>query len=473
MRRNQQAYNPIDQIFSQKLSGHSSAFSPKIWENIQADLIAQNGGKKRAAWIIWLLGAILIFASIAALLIQGNGDNFNTPHSSNQFILTQNDQAEEGESQKSFNNATSILSEDNTNTEEETALASSDISFTGETKKSLIENKTEISSNQTNKLHKELAELADLAIESFEEVSSKQNFESTSLQTMLPSRKMVFFDPLPGTTGNNFISSVSAVLLPTLFAKKIDPSDCPDFSSRTKGEMSMDVYYSSDFPLRTLAPINSEFDGYAFARDETETELYSFSLGVRAAYHVSPSIAIRAGLHYSQINERFNFEDPNSQQVKTIITIDSSFINGMWEITRDTQRVNLTGVSEIQHYNRYRMLDIPILLSYEYVTDKFDLSVNGGVMLNLLFKKKGRFLDANLMPASFDSGDPSQFNAFKKNIGLSIYGSFTFAYKLNPQWSILIEPNMRHYVNQVSLNSYPLKQSYTTIGVATGVRYHF
>ncbi|MBK8854323.1 MAG: hypothetical protein IPN10_09520 [Saprospiraceae bacterium] len=84
--------------------------------------------------------------------------------------------------------------------------------------------------------------------------------------------------------------------------------------------MSLDVYYGNDIPLRSMRARESAFTNLVNKRKETETPLYSYSLGARLGFRMSEKFNIYTGAHFSRINEKFEYTDPESSQTKVVKT---------------------------------------------------------------------------------------------------------------------------------------------------------
>ena len=119
------------------------------------------------------------------------------------------------------------------------------------------------------------------------------------------------------------------------------------------------------------------------------------------------------------------------------------------------------------------MIDIPLIVGYEMNMGRYNLSINAGAFINIRFSQKGRFLTPEGTPATFTGNIPGAFNAFKTNLGLSLYGSVAVYYALTDNMDLMIEPRIRYYLNPVTLDSYALDQSYFTGGLITGLRFKF
>ena len=255
---------------------------------------------------------------------------------------------------------------------------------------------------------------------------------------------------------------------------EFDPPECPTFTFGTESGMYIDFVYSHDYGMQSLTAKSQEFNPYVGERENTESPLYSFSAGVRISYISGSGLGLKTGINYSQINEKFEYLDPDASLIRTIITIDTLLVGGVPTVVSDTSTIRIPGSLDITAYNRYKFIDIPILLTYEaYLTEKFYYNINAGALINLSFTQKGRFLDPSGDPVWFTSSDPTGYDAFKSSAAISLYGSIGLHYQLSSTFDLIIEPNFRLFTGSLTNESYPLEQKWLTGGLITGLRYKF
>ncbi|MCO6493954.1 MAG: hypothetical protein J5I98_36380 [Phaeodactylibacter sp.] len=242
-----------------------------------------------------------------------------------------------------------------------------------------------------------------------------------------------------------------------------DPK-CAEFGRGSWG-LYFDALLSPDLTFRRLQPRDPEFEEYANTREETESNMYAFSGALRLSLVSDRGLALRTGLNYSQINERFSFVNGSEEVIETINNYDQEGNI----ISTDT--IIKIGTRRKITQNHYRMLDIPFLLGYEFTSGKLKVSANGGAYLNLLFRQKGDFLSpGDLQPVRFDSGDPNAYPAFKQQVGLGWYGSVGFAYQMGPNLQLVVEPHVKVFPKSVTRDQYGVQQRYMTTGLFVGVR---
>lgn len=291
-----------------------------------------------------------------------------------------------------------------------------------------------------------------------QDASSQNTAQHASPPAVRPVREESLFD-LPSPLAQqpaNPLSIFDAIFSP-------DPK-CAEFG---KGHWNiyLDALVSPDLTFRQLQPRDPEFEEYVNTREETESNLYAFSGALRLSLVSDKGLALRTGLNYSQINERFSYINGSEEIIETINNYDQAGnIISTDTIVRIGTRRKVT-------QNHYRMLDIPFLLGYELTANKLKVSVNGGAYLNLLFRQKGDFLSPqDLQPVRFDSGDPDAYPAFKQQAGLGWYGSVGFAYQAGHNLQLVVEPHIKVYPKSVTRDQYGVQQRYMTTGLFIGLR---
>ena len=449
----------FDKIIKDKLQFHKSKVDPILWDKIEAQLPGKEESRRVPFW--WTNTAI-----IAGLIFVGTLVWFMGNHA------TTNDRAPVTSSMKSVvSNASTSTAETqlSDNIASKKTTSSSFISSSRIVKENNVNSNSHTSSTSTNN--------------SFENHSSN-TFENEILYDdfNVLNQKDDQFIQQAGTfvKSQSTIDAASEIDIHRVYpypskSKKIVIKDnCLDDFNHGKKGAYLEVYYGNDFPIRTLAARDASYNQVVQSRKETETPLYSFSLGARLGFNLDKHLRLMTGVHYSQINEKFEFVDPESSQTKIVKTIlyikdgegmikDSTF-------TYDTIYIPGTLIYKIK--NQYSMVDLPLLLGWQaYTSDKMCIYVNAGVFANLAFKKEGMALvDDRYVVRTFK--DMSS-NTFNHSLGISTYLGAQFCYRLQSGFEVFLEPNVRIQHRGLTTKDYPVKQNYTTPSVLIGTKYNF
>ena len=171
-------------------------------------------------------------------------------------------------------------------------------------------------------------------------------------------------------------------------------------------------------------------------------------------------MSVRGGVNYSQINEKFTFKQGNIVQVTYIINANGDTIGSY----------TTTGTRHKTTINRFRSIDVPLVIGYELGNGKLHANVNAGVIVNIYSWQKGDVLDRAGNPVSITTGKSSSPYQFKTNAGVGFIGAVSVYYKLNDKLHIMAEPYFRYNFSQMNKESITLKQKYHTAGLRLGIR---
>lgn len=247
-----------------------------------------------------------------------------------------------------------------------------------------------------------------------------------------------------------------------LWRKKKDAKHCYSFAQHGTSWL-LDAYTGLARPARSFADVQPGFENYAAQRDQTERFAFGMTGGLRGSLVWGPFM-IRTGLHYTQFTEVFENETVNS--IRTIIVIDSTLVNGQWVKTEKTVRE--FGSKFSRSYNRFGMLDVPLLVGAEMHFGRGGVSLNAGGAANILFWKRGSvFAPSNQVDTPPNGTALEPF--FKASTGFSLVGSAQGFWHIAPRTRVFVEPYFQRILKPVTLGSYPLAQRYNIVGVNMGV----
>ena len=218
---------------------------------------------------------------------------------------------------------------------------------------------------------------------------------------------------------------------------------------------SMDVFVSPERSFRILEYKADDYAEYAARRNETEKAYYSFSSGLRFNVLADNGLALRTGIVYSQINEIFE-----EQFLETRILTDPT--------TGDTLGFTQL-LNDVTTFNRYKMVDVPLMIGYEMPMKRSTINVNAGIFVNVQATQKGNLLDEEGTKVDFTTGS-GDYEIFRKNIGVSYFMSIGAAYDLSPQYQFFFEPHLRYYPSSFTKTEHVLNQKYITGGILLGIR---
>ncbi len=245
--------------------------------------------------------------------------------------------------------------------------------------------------------------------------------------------------------------------------------ECPNVNYNRRNDWYLELFGALDNPSKKIENRYAK-SGFTEKKDSTEKFLLSWSAGMRISRNISNSWLVKTGFHFSQFNESFEYRNEQERRITTVVTIraiirapgDTLFIT-------DSSQVEVTGIRVKKTTNRYRNLDIPLLLSYEVRNPGLTVSIQGGTIFNLRSTFKGDMLDTTSLPLSQSGKDPaSQFN---NSLGFGIYAGASIIKPIGTELDIFAEPYYRRYLNNQASASAPFEQYLSNWGVQFGIRY--
>jgi len=234
---------------------------------------------------------------------------------------------------------------------------------------------------------------------------------------------------------------------------------CPGVEKDAAGNKKyVEFYGGPDYAFRSLHDTGNS--AYLQKRKESTGFKSGFSAGVRYTRVFNNSMSIRGGINFSQINEKFKYNQGNVVQVTYIINTNGDTI-GSYTTTGSRYKTTI---------NRYRSIDIPIVVGYEVGNGKLHANINAGAMINIYSWQNGDMLDMAGNPVSITTGKGSSPYQFKTNAGIGFIGAVSVYYKLNERLHIMAEPYFRYNLSQMNKETITLKQKYQTAGLRLGIR---
>ncbi len=465
MNNNQQ----FDEHIKEQFSSYAPDVHPRIWENIIAE---KERRKPVGFWFTLfnnrnglLLLSLLLAGGIGAWLIIRNA---SAPVSTQVAIeknkATDNDQPELNKNALPGNdnvsepgNTSAILNKDNNTAaaNDPSANTNTSLSVPGGTKASiykpspLTDNEQSILSNKKPGSKKRYSESGNVNIntESPGLADDDLTGQGTLLGRLTYNAQRISADPK------------TKKQLPLTFNPIIFLPGCPSIEDDAAGNKKyFEIYGGPDFAFRSLSDTGNSV--YLQKRKESAKFSSAYSAGLRYTKVFNNSMSIRGGVNYSQINEKFTFVQGNLIQVTYIIDANGD----------TTGSYITTGTRYKTTINKYRSIDIPIMIGYELGNGKLHANINAGVVVNIYSWQKGDVLDYSLQPVDITTGKSSSPYQFKTNAGVGFMGAVSVYYKLNDKIHLMAEPYFRYNFSPMNKDNITLKQKYQTLGLRLGIR---
>jgi hypothetical protein len=248
---------------------------------------------------------------------------------------------------------------------------------------------------------------------------------------------------------------------------------CPTINGPRRRDQYLEFYLSPDYNIRNLSSGTTP-SAYLNERRNTENFRTSYSAGVRLVKNLGEKTLIKAGVNYSQINERLKLVSEKSKQLTQVITIRTVIrAPGDTLFVRDTMYYEQTGTRYRTTYNRYRFIDIPLLFSYEFGKPEImQFAINAGPVFNIISMYRGEVLDTSYSPVKISTTAGSNVNNWRNNIGVGFFASMSIYKRLNDRIHLFGEPYVRYNFNPVTQSNNLVKQRYFNTGMQLGIRYN-
>lgn len=240
--------------------------------------------------------------------------------------------------------------------------------------------------------------------------------------------------------------------------------NCYDFEKKSSVWL-LDAYAGPSVARKTL---RADYDNqpYLNRRLDTERRDWAYNAGLRASWLFDKHFLLRTGLHYDQFTEVFEYINPDD--VRYLVEYTTEIVNGQPVTKADTLDIDF-GESYVKTFNRFGLLDIPLVAGVEWRQGNGGISLNAGLSFNVLFWKEGKIMAPGAdLPASFTPGD-NGLDVFRTRVGLSASGSAQFFYHLQPRLRVFAEPYYRHVLKPVNQPNHPVEQRYGIGGVRLGM----
>ena len=235
--------------------------------------------------------------------------------------------------------------------------------------------------------------------------------------------------------------------------------DCPSMEKDAAGNKKyIEIYGGPDIVFRKLSDTGNSV--YLQKRKESTKFASAYSAGIRYTRVFNNSMSVRTGLNYSQINEKFTYVQGNLVQITYIIDANGD----------TTGSYITTGTRYKTTHNKYRSIDVPLLVGYEIGNGKLHANINAGAVVNIYSWQRGEVLDTALRPVSITTGKSSAPYQFKTNAGVGFMAAASVYYKLNDKVHIMAEPYFRYNFSPMNKENLTLKQKYSTAGLRVGLR---
>lgn len=485
----------FDKYVRDKLSNYASPVPDGLWEKIAQE-------KKRKPFIFWwnskaflLLGLLITTLAIGGfMLFQKQQVLAKQETDLNPITATS---AIEINKEKSTSKAITQKVKTVETNEQNASDKTSDVSTKITSSKSAQTNQHSTTNNQTNIAANKSDFLTNAKIETIDNkvVAQKSYTKNYSLKkkantgiekqdgnTKFLTTHTTFTKLDKDEVSNNFIFSKAKLqpinwLTPVAGEKNANglqvnlfkPKDCPEVNGDYRNDWYLEMFGSPDYVIKTTTGSDNNA-AFLAKKDSSEMMRGGFTVGARLSKNLNDNILLKAGIQFSQLNEKLSLRRENERRVITVVTIKTvTDASGNVSTVSDTSTIIQIGYVESNSYNYYRNIELPISLSYEMGNKNFKTAINAGVIVNLASWYKGKVLDTSFQMVNVNPKENDGIT--KHSVGLSLYGSISFIKPVNDRADIFAEPYFRYSLSKLQNTAYNFSQRFSALGLTLGIRY--
>lgn len=241
---------------------------------------------------------------------------------------------------------------------------------------------------------------------------------------------------------------------------------CPSDNKRNT-DWYLEAYASPDLAFKSVSNVSAS-PLYMLKKDSSESMQVGYSAGLRLVKPLTDNILLKAGVQYSQANEKYVYRTENEVKTTTVVTVRTIIrAPGDTVIVQDTSVLQTVGFRNNTVRNRYRSFDIPLTVGYQFGNEDLKFGINAGVAVNISSWYQGVMLDSSLAIVPLTK---TGNNVYKTNIGLGLIGSFSVVKKMSEDMHVFFEPYFRYNLSNMTTQQASFKQRFSVGGLAIGLR---
>ena len=287
--------------------------------------------------------------------------------------------------------------------------------------------------------------------------------------------KKQFFIPIAILENRELINDASNPLA-AIVAPEIIPT--PSFADRRRRRrtpawsLGAEVQGGASLTNRKFSLVRNESSTYLNLREATESVLETIQIGGKLELQHRTGFSISTGIQWSRITEKYSIEEKNIEErlentlVSYSIDMNQDTVNRTYD---DILRTRTTTTTR-EGFNRYRLLDIPLLVGYHFKNENWSIGLETGILANLNLSTKGFVYDESSQLIDLST---NQKNVFKASVGMGFYFGATGRVALSENIQVSINPFYRMNGGSFSITENPIAQKYSWIGMNVGLRYGF
>jgi hypothetical protein len=242
---------------------------------------------------------------------------------------------------------------------------------------------------------------------------------------------------------------------------------CPSDNKNRNTDWYLEAYASPDIPFKSFNNVSAS-QLYLLKKDSAESMQVSYTAGLRLVKPITDNFLVKAGLQYSQINQKYVYRTENEVKTTTVVTVRTIIrAPGDTVVVQDTSVLQTVGFRTNTVRNRFRTIDVPVTVGYQFGNDDLKIGINAGVVVNLSSWYQGVLLDSSLATVPINK---SGNGVYKTNIGLGLIGGISVIKKLSDDMQVFFEPYFRYNLSNMTTGQASYQQKFSVGGLSLGLR---
>lgn len=244
---------------------------------------------------------------------------------------------------------------------------------------------------------------------------------------------------------------------------------CPS-DKRGNTDWLLEVYASPDIAMKSVTNTSAS-SLFMLKKDSSEAMQIGYSAGIRLVKPITDNILVKAGINYTQVNQKYVYRTENEVKTTTVVTVRTIIrAPGDTVVVQDTSVLQTIGFKNNTVNNRYKSFDIPVTIGYQFGNEDLKFGINAGVVFNISSSYQGvRLNDSTLAVVPLDK---SGNGIYKTNIGMGLYGSISVVKRLSEGMHIFAEPYFRYNLSDMTTPQANFKQRFNIGGLQVGLRFN-
>lgn len=251
---------------------------------------------------------------------------------------------------------------------------------------------------------------------------------------------------------------------PKLTLNKVEQQKIESVNRITKKPINIDLFQLNSFSKPVIS--NSQFQLHnmgALAINST-----SFGWGVNVGLPIEGRWNVFSGVHSFNLDNQYKGQIKYSESQEKI-TKTTRFINdpikGLITIESfDTSLVSVAKSRNIELQNSYKLIQVPLGISYNFGYKSFEFSLNAAAMLN--WSKEQSFQSIN-----WQNDQINNIKSSKNLFGLGVNAGLKVYYPLSTHFKVFLMPGLQSYKMKGVKTLYSHNESVLSKQVQVGIRY--